>query len=226
MDPVRLSAIAIAAMVCVAPAAAQDLPPYLAAKNAIEAHFPDRHYSVWTSEVGDLNGDGIDDIAIVMTAARDGQHEERLAVFTGKRDQGYALLAVSGDFCHVRKFYNLRIRKSSLFVEAVMKASGDASASVTLQFRYSAARKDLELIGSERHSEEYAHEAYYRASTNYLSGAVLHERKEQRRRKQARAQIARPAVLAGLQGFDCQAYLQEASPLQINDDFSVSGPAR
>lgn len=216
-------ALCLAAM---APGQAQQLPPYLAARQALEMHYPDRQFSAWTIADGDLNGDGIADLALIVTAPRDGVHnDERLLVFTGNSDQSWTPLALSAEFCHVRKFYNLEISRSALFVQAYMTEHSDAASSFTLQFRYNAKRRDLELIGREELSEEYAHQASYRISTNYLTGVVLHERKEKSKRRQAKAQMPRAAELIRLNGFDCLSYSEGEPQLHINDDFTVSGQA-
>jgi hypothetical protein len=224
MHIVKHIAFAVLGLAPMPASQAQQLPPYLSARQALEAHYPDRQFSVWTIASGDLNGDGIDDLALIVTAPRaTTQHDERLLVFAGKRDKSWTPLALSAEFCHARKFYQLDIARSALFVQGFTAADSDAASSFTLQFRYSARRNDLELIGREELSEEYAQQASYRVSTNYLSGVVLHERREKSKRKQARAQMPRAAELMRLNGFDCLNYSEGEPPLHINDDFTVSG---
>jgi hypothetical protein len=209
MDMIKLLGLVPFFLVSVS-AGAQDLPPYVTANQVLHDHFPDRQFSVWTLEAGDLNGDGIDDLALIVTAPRENtQNDERLLVFAGNRDKTYSVLAFSAEFCHVRKFYNLSIAKSSLFVQGVMTENGNSMSSLTLQFRYNPRRKDLELIGREYSSADYAQNTSERVSTNYLTGAVHREGTVKNKRKQARVQLPRSAGLLSLNGFDCLTYQQD-----------------
>lgn len=190
--------------------AAQDLPPDVDVEQVLHDHFPGRQFSVWTLEAGDLNGDGIDDIALIVTAPRENtQNDERLLVLAGNRDKTFSVLALSAEFCHVRKFYNLSIARSSLYVQGVLTENGAAGSSMTLQFRYNPRRKDLELIGHEYSSEDYRQNSSERVSTNYLTGVVHRERNVKNKRKQSRVQMPRRAGLLSLNGFDCLTYQQD-----------------
>ena len=179
--------------------------------------FPDKKYEEWTSTIGDLNGDGLNDVALIVTASNvEGPRSERLVVLLGTADGRYAAISVSGEFCQVRYHYNLHIKGSSLFVEGF---SGNSSM-FRLQFRYGTTIGDLELIGREELSEDLERNAYYRVSVNYPSGLTIHARKAAKRYKEERAAIA-VSSLARLNGFDCLNYDFNNGHLYIDDDFSV-----
>ena len=132
-----------------------------------------RYDGIWAFEQGDLNGDGIPDVAMVLTdSPSDGRPEERLFVLAGNLAGGYSVLSVSDEFCHPRQFYNLSIAKNSLFVQAVEKADGAGVVSYTLQFRYNAKQSDLELIGKEVHIESNGASGEQRTRFDYLTGKL------------------------------------------------------
>lgn len=64
---------------------------------------------VWTAAEGDLTGDGIPDVAMVLTGRKGGDApmEVRLVVLGGSPGGGYRRLSGSGEFCHPSKFYGV-----------------------------------------------------------------------------------------------------------------------
>jgi hypothetical protein len=170
------------------------------ALTAIPSEFR-RFDSIWAITEGDLNGDGIPDMAMVLTggSTNNGLPEERLFVLTGNPDGSYKVLSVSDEFCHPRKFYNLDIAKSSLFVQMVEQADAASESSYTLQFRYSAEVNDLELIGEETHAESYEERYEERNSSNYLTGKIIHSIRRGSKTKTTteRIMIATPPKLNG-----------------------------
>ena len=161
--------------------------------------------SVWANAEGDLNGDGIRDLALLLVGQKgeDAPQEERLFVLTGNPDGSYGLLSVSAEFCHPRKFYNLDIGNSFLFVKMVETADSASASSYTFQFRYNAKLHDLEQIGAETHAESYE-EPYdeERTSSNYLTGKEIHTAKRGGKTKTTTERIAGSA-LPRLNGFSC-----------------------
>ena len=199
---------------------AEDSPLHSKVLAAVKPLFPDKEFNVWTSAEGDLDGDGIKDIAVVITASpENGSREERLVVLTGNPDKNYSILAISGEFCGVQKFYNLNMDKNSLYVEGVSGVDHNAYSSFTLQFRYNAALKDLELIGKTELNEEYG-KSYYKVSVNYLNKTIIHSRKEKNRYKEAKIQMNNPKLFR-LQGFDCLTSESMESHHYIDEKFSV-----
>lgn len=182
-----------------------------------------RHLNfVWARAEGDLNGDAIPDLVLLLTGSKnEGPREERLVVLAGQADGRYKLISVSGEFCHPDKFYNLEIRKNSVFAEAVGHADSSRFSGFTLQFRYSAARQDLELIGEEISEENYVENSLSKTSFNRLTQTVVHTRKVGKRVKEARGRLAAAAVLSPLRGFDCGNHVLSDSPVYIDEDFRV-----
>lgn len=184
-------------------ASAEYGPKEQRALSAISPKFPNLDF-IWVTAEGDLNSDGIPDLALVLTgnAKDDGPREERLVVLTGNSDGSYKLLSASGDFCHPGKFYNLDVGKSSVFVEAVEQADSASMSSYTLQFRYNAKLNDLEQIGGETHSQHYEEDYEDQTSSNYLTGKVIYSTRRGGKTKTSTERIAR-APLQKLSGFSC-----------------------
>ena len=104
---------------------------------AIAALFPNKEFVEWTSTEGDLNGDGIKDLVMILTHSPEtGPFEKRLVVLAGVSGGKYSPLSVSSEYCDTQKFFNLEVKGSSLLVQEVDKADGDGSVTNTLQFRF------------------------------------------------------------------------------------------
>lgn len=177
---------------------------------------------VWARAEGDLNGDTISDVALVLTGQKgDGPREERLVVLMDKANGDYQVFSVSGELCHPGKFYNLDIRERSVFVQAVEYADSARFSGFTLQFRYSAARQDLELIGEQIDEENYDESSLYRVSINYLTKTAIHTRDAGKRHKEAKAQLTTSLVILPLQQFDCGNRSLPESSLYIDEEFKV-----
>ena len=145
---------------------------------AIGAVFPNQRFSIRQGTEGDLNGDGVNDYAVVVVLSDDKEVRpaERLVVFAGGLDGRYKPISVSGPFCAPEKFYNLSTVKNTLVVQAVQYADSTRMESFTLQFRYNAKLADFELIGGEEDSVEYDANAGYKVSVNYLTNVVRYAR--------------------------------------------------
>jgi hypothetical protein len=195
-------------------------PSWVEAQKALaiaRAALPESNYALWTSERGDMNGDGILDIALIMTAPNaDGPRHERLVVLAGTAGGGYSVISASGDFCQIRHWYNLSFKDSSLYVTGYVRIHS----SFTFQFRYTAAMRDLELVSMETLSEDPEASSYDRKSVNYRSGVVAGLRKVGTRYKEASTSFA-TTDLARLNGFDCLNFDDKTDRLSIRDDFSV-----
>jgi len=201
--PFRL--LAVPTLVAWTVAACAQATVFPDAKAAIAATFVNDRFSEWTSTTGDWNGDGIDDIAMILTNAgglMEGQLQIRLLVLAGAPDGRYTVMSASSSYCSAQKFFNLEAKGASLFVTEVHKAEGDAMITETRQFRFNGRLGDLELIGKESVAETYDGE-YHRTSVNYLSGtAVDYERVRGRVQPKARQRFA-VSPPARLNGFDC-----------------------
>ena len=179
-------------------------PPYSSPEAAITGLFPLQNVDEWVYEQGDLNGDGIPDRAMILThSPGNGPFETYLVILAGAPGGQHVPLSVSTQYCDARKFFNLVIKGSSLYVQAVLNLSSDSSVTNTLQFRYNKKRADLELIGAENLSESFNDESSQRISTNYRTGTVIHYAHKQGRTRQTQRSRFQPARLALLNGFDC-----------------------
>ena len=177
---------------------------------------------VWTTAEGDLNGDGVPDLALLLTRHKEeGQREERLLVLTGRADGSYQVLSTSGEFCHPSKFYNLEIKNHSLFVQAVYYADAARFSGFTLQFRYNAKIKDLEHIGEQQDDEDYSSNASHRVSLNYLTNATIDSRRAGKKYKEARGRIVGGPGVLPLNGFVCEGYGMTGSSVYLDESFKV-----
>ena len=150
MDALRLLSALVIFSIWASCTSAEHTPNYQRALAATASEFPRLDF-IWANAEGDLDGDGLPDLALVLTGNRgaDGLREERLIVLVGKPDGSYKILSVSDEFCHVRKFYNLSTspRGGSFEVEGFSSEDASHSDSFTLKFRYNVNLNDFELIG-------------------------------------------------------------------------------
>ncbi len=201
------STVALLAMAAGAFAQPQE---FSTAKAAVAALFPNQTFVEWTSTAGNWNGDGVQDLALILIEV-DRPMEVRLVVLAGKAGGAYTPLSASSSYCMAQKFYNLEAKGTSLWVTAVDKAEGDVSATTTLQFRFSPQRGDFELIGKENVWEVQDKE-YGRSSVNYLAGKfITYERVKGRVKVSKEKRFVVPS-LALLNGFNCNTYDDGVSP--------------
>lgn len=174
---------------------------------AISELFPNKKVSEWISTEGDLNADGIKDLAMILVYfPEDRPFETRLVILAGAPGGKYLPLSISSRYCDAQKFFNLEAKGASLFVQEVHKADGDSVITNTLQFRFNKKLSDLELIGTENISESFDDKSYHRSSVNYPAGMVIeYERTRGRIKETKRSHFMTPR-LARLNGFDCDKY--------------------
>ena len=218
LRPVCLAAALVAACV---PATAQDDAEQASVLSALPPEL--RHLSfAWARAQGDLNGDGVPDVAVVLTGSKgDAPREERLVVLAGRPGGGYQLLSLSGDLCYPSKFYHLEIQKNAVALQAVEHADASSMSSYTLQFRYNAMLQDLELIGERSDEDGYNDGSSYRISINHLTHMAVVARKVGKRYKEAKARMATAPALRPLRGFDCRNPGLTDAPVSIDPAFKV-----
>ena len=221
MTAFRLLAFLVLLCVGYACAAGGDTSKEKKALLAIPTEF--RHLdSVMGSTEGDLNGDGVLDLALLVTGHKDeSPREERLFVLIGRTDGSYQVLSMSDEFCHPSKFYNLDIKNNSLFVQAVYYADAARLSRFTLQFRYNAKIKDLEHIGELQEDEDYSNDSHYRVSLNYLTRAAISSRRSGKKYKEVRGSLTDAPGVLPLNGFVCSGYGMTSSSVYIDDNFKV-----
>jgi hypothetical protein len=160
--------------------------------------------SEWTPERGDLNSDGIEDVAMILSCSNDGPNGgTRLVVLAGRADGGYAVMSESARYCDAHKFFNLSIEKGSLYAEAVQKADSMYFGSDALQFRFNKRLGDLEAIGQEVRWDAFDDETSGSWSRNFLTGAVVEREVVRGRTIKSKRTKAQRQPLMRLNGFDC-----------------------
>lgn len=219
-------------------------------QKGIDAAFPGKRFVIWVSVSGDMNDDGLSDVAaiVITDPMSDAPREEKLVVLAGKENGEFTPLSLSGEFCHAQKFYNLSSAAGKAFeVEVVEAIDATHANSFTLKFRYNPKLGDFELLGREDRSQEYDQNASYNVSVNYATGLVVttrHLGKSYIERRTTADGIekllthsrhaARHKAVTGrfesserfrLQGFDCSNYqssdpANKASPW-IDENFKV-----
>lgn len=198
-------------------AAAEESRVSIKVQAALKTAFPDEAFSIWNAEAGDVNGDEIEDLSLILTRPDDpGPRKERLAILAGHLDGSYSMLAVSNQFCNARQFYNLSIKGKSLLVTGYSSASSHFN----LQFRYNDKRKKLELIGEDEVSENEMEKSSYRMSINHLTKKISYSRRKGNRNKEETVYMKSPDLIS-LQGFDCTTYREKDKErnFYIDEDF-------
>lgn len=171
---------------------------------AISELFPNMKVSEWTSMEGDWNGDGIKDLAMILSYfPEDRPFETRLVVLAGAPGGKYLPLSISSKYCDAQKFFNLNAKGDSLLVTEVHNAEGDAFITNTLQFRFNKQHGDFELIGKENKSEG---KEYGRSSVNYLAGKYIDYERVRGRIRVKEQKRFEALSLARLNGFNCDKY--------------------
>lgn len=162
-------------------------------------------FNEWTTERGDVNGDDIEDIAMILSYSSDdsGGIRTRLVVLARRTDGEFAVMSESARYCAAQKFFNLRIEKGSLYAEAVQKADSTYFGSNTLQFRFNKRLGDLEVIGQELRWDSYDDESSGSWSKNLLTGAVVESEVVSGRTIQSKRTKEQRTPLMRLNGFDC-----------------------
>ena len=162
-------------------------------------------FNEWTTGRGDVNGDVIEDIAMILSYSSDdpGGGRTRLVVLAGRADGGFAVMSESARYCDAQKFFNLRIEKGSLYAEAMHKADASGFTGETVQFRFNRRLGDLEAIGWGSHWSSHDDESSGSWSKNFLTGAVVESEVVHGRAINSKRPKEQRRPLMRLNGFDC-----------------------
>ena len=191
------------ALIAVLSAAAQPVE-YATPNAAIAALYPGERVTEWTRTTGDFNGDGNEDLALILTLSNDnGPMQTRLLVLAGSPGGGYSKLTASSKYCDAQKFFDLESKGPNLRISAVHKADESEVASETLHFQFNRRIGDLELIGREDVWEAYAEKSSGRLSVNYRTGSSTEYGRERGRVREARRSKFAVSPLERLSGFNC-----------------------
>jgi hypothetical protein len=149
--------------------------PYNKAYAAVDKLFAGRYFKGEILEVvaGDLNGDGIEDLAMILGSL----NYPQLAVLWGNVSGDYDLGAQSLSFCGARYQFALEIKKNSLFATTVHTANPSDH---TYQFAFRQNR--LILIGLEESNLGNEQDNGFGKSVNYLTHQVIYWRFNKHRR--------------------------------------------
>lgn len=179
---------------------------------AIAALFPNETFFEWTSTHGDWNGDGIEDLALILVRTGGSTYDSssiRLVVLAGMTEGKLTPLSVSYNYCSAQKFFNLEANGASLFVSEVHAADSGVQTTNTLEFQFNSQLGDLELIGRENISESLQDETYRKLSVNYRARtAVEYERLNGRIQEKSSNRFV-VSQLARLNAFDCNEFFDQ-----------------
>lgn len=171
---------------------------------ALAAIFPNKNTSVLEQERGDVNGDSLNDLAIlVRVEAENEESQNRLVVLSGMPDGKYSIMSVSSKYCPAQKFYNLWIKDTSLYVSEVHSTNADNIVTNALQFRFNKKLADFELIGRENQWGLDQDGSSSGHSVNYITGKATSYMRVKERTKSQKTTSFKVLPLIRLNGFDC-----------------------
>jgi hypothetical protein len=166
--------------------------------DTLSKFFPHHEPNATYIEIGDLTGDGVDDVVTLLGDPQYNKHEEqdpeiKIAVLIGVRNNGYKLLALSPELAYDSHiFYFLRIQKQSLYL---LTSGRDWS----VDYQFKMRDGELVLIGEE--STEFGPDVekkpFIRESFNFLTGEALYSVKSEKgyKEKRGRFKTGKPVKL-------------------------------
>lgn len=159
---------------------AQIKPP-LNVKNPISAVFP-----ASKAVKGDLNNDGINDLAIQVTEETGNRLSDWVVIYRGKHDGSYDFFAKSQGIQYGTT--DLKIRRKSLYI-TVFHNSLKESYNEVYQFKYLAKFNGFFLIGKEESSHTIEDGGERLVSINYLTGKKIEVEKTNSQSNEIKSQL-------------------------------------
>lgn len=120
---------------------------------------------------GDLDGDGVDDVAAMIYFSKDGNNLLKIAVYKGGKDGKYSMISQSQPFeSNDRRTDNIGIKKGSLFFSVGGSSYTDYWGE-SYQFRWQSNK--FIMIGNDSSRGIIGGECNERTSVNYLTNKVV-----------------------------------------------------
>ena len=143
-------------------------------KRYIKIYYPKYEILKGSYAVGDLDGDEVPDVAVMLNYYSESDYHVRLLVLKGMKDHTFETLAISKPLNPPQHGTDLEIQKRSLFVHIFLSGDGSIYSFYKFQFQYR--NSNLMLIGSEISGEaqvDITQDLSYMdeyESINYLTG--------------------------------------------------------
>jgi hypothetical protein len=197
------------ALTVVAFAGAAEQPHTAAALRMLQESFPNLRVLPSSAVNGDLNGDGLRDVAVL---AYDRAPEARsthdpggdllkIVVVLGKPHHAFQHLATSADtYAHENVFQNLRVRGKTL--SFTRSGSGGCCSDWSTTYHFAMRSGDLMLVGEDSTNTSKGNQPIndYGHEIDYVSGRVVYWRKTTNRSVRVRRTF-RPVPLQPLRAF-------------------------
>lgn len=155
----------------------------LSVKNPISTVFPNSKIVK-----GDLNNDGINDLAIQISEETGNGLTDRVVIYRGEHDRSYGLFAKSQNIQYGTT--DLGIKKKSLYITAFHNSLRESYNEV-YQFKYLAKANGFFLIGKEENSLTLDDGNEHIVSVNYLTGKKIEKKKINGQIKEIKSQLTR-----------------------------------
>ncbi|MBO9537872.1 hypothetical protein [Herbaspirillum sp.] len=216
------SAICAIAFLSLTPNAQAESMPSNAEKILSEI-FPSMQ--IRSTTMGDLDGDGISDIATVLAGTSAGEHAQQIVVLQGVQPGQYQLWSRSNPFAELRKGGpDLEIRKGSIFLyyrDVTCCAAGYRH----LQFKFNG--QQFRLIGvrvgetSTREEDDFERDV----SFNVITGDKVETKRVGKQKKQIKTKIpTKESQALDEFGMDLASWIEDAIQFDIKDDFGAWAP--
>lgn len=176
---------------------------------AVQMVFAGRYSKEEIGEIaaGDLNNDGIEDLAAILGSL----DAPQLAVLYGSSSGRYRLGAISKNFCSARYHFVLTANARSIFAKTVHDLGPSSHT-----YQFASRGNKLVLIGLEESNLENEQADGYGKSVNFLTSQVDYWRMTGLKRKELKRKISKSPLIP-LNEFDCENFVEPRG--WIDNDF-------